>query len=85
MGLEIDESAILTRIGQKIAERRTALAMSQAKLAEMAEMNRSFLHGVENGTRNPSVITLIRVAAALGTTAADLVTITDGTKRTKRH
>ena len=82
---EIDESAILTGIGQKIVERRNALAMSQTKLAELAELNRSFLNGVENGTRNPSVITLIRVAAALGTTAADLVTITDKSKRTKKH
>ncbi len=83
MGIELDEPSILAAIGWNIYNRRGELAMSQTDLAGIAGINRSFLNGLENGKRNPSVLTLIRLAAALETTAADLITLTDKPKRTK--
>jgi transcriptional regulator with XRE-family HTH domain len=74
---ELDDTAILTAIGWNIYQRRMSKDLSQTDLAQVAGMNRSFLNGLENGKRNPSVLTLIRLAAVLGTTAADLITITD--------
>ena len=47
--------------------------MSQRGLATEAGLDRVFLRGIEDGTRKATVITLIRLATALDTTAADLL------------
>lgn len=45
---------ILKRVGAAIKARRTELGISQEKLAEMSEVDRSFICGVERGTNNVS-------------------------------
>jgi transcriptional regulator with XRE-family HTH domain len=47
--------------------------MSQEQLAAKAGLDRTYVSGVERGTRNPSLQTAERIARALGTTVAKLL------------
>ena len=52
-------------IGKLIRERRKALELSQEKLALKAEIDRTYLAGVEQGKRNISIKNLEKILAAL--------------------
>lgn len=52
---------------------RNVRGLTQAKLAEMAGISRSYLAGVECGNYNPSLETLNSIAKALGLEASDLI------------
>jgi len=70
---DLDELAIQAAVGANIAHRRATLGMSQAHLAAESGVNRPYLHGIEKGQKNPSLLVLVRLAAALNTTASQLV------------
>lgn len=59
-------------VGREIRRRREAKGWSQAKLAAAADMGVSGVSQIETGTRNPSAITLEKLAGALGLEVADL-------------
>ena len=46
---------ITEKVGSRIKELRRALELSQEKLALKAEVDRTYLAGVEQGKRNPSI------------------------------
>jgi transcriptional regulator with XRE-family HTH domain len=46
--------------------------LSQEDLADRAEIDRTYVSGIERGMRNPSLRVLIRVADGLGVTLATL-------------
>jgi transcriptional regulator with XRE-family HTH domain len=49
------------------------LGLSQEKLAAKAGVDRAFLSGIESGSRNPGILTVAKLAKALGVTAAKLM------------
>jgi transcriptional regulator with XRE-family HTH domain len=49
-----------------------AKGVSQEELAHLAKVHQTYLSGVELGKRNPSIVVLDRIAAALGLDIADL-------------
>ena len=49
----------------RIKEIRTQKSMSQLELSVKANMSQSFLASVEKGKKQPSVLTLLRIASAL--------------------
>jgi transcriptional regulator with XRE-family HTH domain len=51
--------------------------LSQEELAEAAGTDLTQVGGVERGVRNPSYTTLLRLAAALGTSVGELTTLAD--------
>ena len=51
--------------------------MSQENLALLAEVDRSYLGRVERGDNNVAVLTLIRIARALGLTLRQLIAKTE--------
>jgi transcriptional regulator with XRE-family HTH domain len=53
-------------VGRRVRTLRTAKEWSQERLAEEAGMHRTYMWGIEQGTRNPSLRHLSRLAAALG-------------------
>ena len=53
-------------LGRRVRALRTARAWSQEHLAEEAGMHRTYMWGIEQGTRNPSLRHLARLAEALG-------------------
>jgi len=56
-----------------IRQARTKQGVSQEKLALLAEIDRSYVGRVERGDNNVAVLTLLKLAHALGTSIADLM------------
>jgi transcriptional regulator with XRE-family HTH domain len=63
----------LTRFGLNVRRRREAIGLSQEALAEKADLDRTYISGIERGTRNPTILSAARVAAALKTSLAQLL------------
>ena len=59
-------------LGKRIRELRTNKGWSQERLADESGMHRSYMWGVEQGVRNPSLRNLARVADALEVSLSDL-------------
>jgi transcriptional regulator with XRE-family HTH domain len=60
------------RIGLNLQNARRERGFSQEELAHLAKVHQTYLSGVESGKRNPSVLVLHRIAAALGLDIEDL-------------
>lgn len=52
-------------VGNRIKELRSEMGLSQEKLALKAEIDRTYLAGVENGKRNISIKSLEKIIVAL--------------------
>jgi len=63
---------ILRRFGRNVRKRREDHEISQEALAEIADLDRTYIGGVERGERNATLGTMLRIAKALKTTVADL-------------
>lgn len=57
---------MLKRLGARIREVRKRQHLSQEELADRADIDRSYMSGIERGVRNVSVLNLSRIAKALG-------------------
>lgn len=62
----------LVSLGGEIRRLRMERCLSQETLALLAEVDRSYLGRVERGDNNAAVLTLVKIAKALGTTLAAL-------------
>lgn len=62
-----DFNMIIEDIGNRIKEIRNEKGISQEKLALKAELDRTYVAGVENGKRNPSIKSLEKIINALDT------------------
>jgi transcriptional regulator with XRE-family HTH domain len=58
--------------GQNVRNARLAANMSQEDLAFRAELDRTYVSGIERGVRNPTVAVIVQLASVLGIPAADL-------------
>ncbi|PRY97701.1 Xre family transcriptional regulator [Jezberella montanilacus] len=63
----------LVSIGETVRSVRTKQGLSQEGLALAAELDRSYMGGIERGEHNLTVINLIRVSGALGLTPSELL------------
>lgn len=61
------------KFGNKVKEIRLKNGLSQEKLANMAEIDRTYLPDVEKGKRNVSLIVADKIANALGMTLKELL------------
>jgi DNA-binding XRE family transcriptional regulator len=61
-------SATLPELGRNLRLVRTAAGLTQAALAKRSGMDRSYVGGLEAGQRNPTAVTLQRLAKVLGVT-----------------
>jgi transcriptional regulator with XRE-family HTH domain len=52
-------------VGQNVKRLRLAAKISQAELAERMGVDRAYVSGLEQGQRNPTVVTLWHIAKAL--------------------
>ena len=59
--------------GEVLRTKRKAMGLSQEKLALDVGLERTFVSMMERGQRQPSLTTMLKLAPALGCTAADLV------------
>ena len=60
-------------LGRKVKDLRHSLQMSQADLADDAEIRRALVSDIERGRANPTLDTIVRIAKALGVESADLL------------
>ena len=54
----------LIALGNRVREIRKSLGMTQENLAAKAELDRSYIGGIERGERNVSFLTLCRLAGS---------------------
>jgi transcriptional regulator with XRE-family HTH domain len=64
---------VLKQIGVRIKAERKTKDLSLKAVADAAEINRLYLSRVERGLENVSILTLVRIAGALGTSARNLL------------
>jgi transcriptional regulator with XRE-family HTH domain len=57
---------IKEKVGNRIRELRLEKKLSQEALANIAEIDRTYMTSVENGRRNISIETLEKILVALG-------------------
>lgn len=67
------EPAARKLIGGQVREMRQRHHWTIEHLAEVADVDRSYLAEIERGRRNPSISILLRVAAAVGCRVGDLI------------
>lgn len=53
-------------LAKEIKKRRNILNITQEQLADMAEIGLRTLKGIENGTGNPTITTINKLAEVLG-------------------
>jgi len=63
--MNIDCQNIKIAFGEKLRSIRTSKQLSQEKLAELADLDRTYISGVELGKRNISIVNICRLASAL--------------------
>jgi transcriptional regulator with XRE-family HTH domain len=71
-------------VREQIKQVRQQQGVSQLELSSRASLSQSFLANLENGKKQPSVLTLIRIAKALNVNPRDFFPITE-TKQTNTH
>lgn len=67
------EDEISLRTGRAVKQRREAAGLSLRDLAARSGISASMISDVERGTKSPTVTTVVRLAQALGVSAASLI------------
>lgn len=70
MGQNMD---VLERFGKRVREKRAALGLSQEAFADKAQLDRTYISGIERGKRNVSLRNIQAIAKALGISIAELM------------
>lgn len=61
------------KFGEKLKEIRLKKDLSQGDVARILDVHRSYISGLERGRRNPSLLTVHKVAKALGVSTNELL------------
>lgn len=56
----------LLKLGQRIRSKRESQGLTQYELAERANVDRNYIGMLERGERNPSYLSLQKIAGGLG-------------------
>ncbi len=62
-----------TQFSKMLREVRLKKNLSQGDIARILGVHRSYISGLERGRRNPSLLTVQKIAKALGVNAKDLI------------
>lgn len=68
-----EQNVYLKKVGLSIRQARKNKGLSQEALALVADLDRSYIGGVERGERNVSIINLKKIADALKVTIPQLL------------
>ncbi|HXE89160.1 MAG TPA: helix-turn-helix transcriptional regulator [Hyphomicrobiaceae bacterium] len=60
-------------VGGNVRRIRRKKGLTQEQLAEISGFSQQYISGLEQGRRNPTVVTLYELASALGVSHLDLV------------
>jgi transcriptional regulator with XRE-family HTH domain len=72
-GRRDDRATLLRRLGAALRQSRQQVGLSQPALAARTGLHPTYISQIEHGHRNLSVLSLVRIAAALGVTVATLL------------
>lgn len=70
----VDVSPELGILAENVKNLRKKKGFSQRQLGEYASISPAIISGIENGTGNPSVLAVCRLAEALDVSPGDLLT-----------
>ena len=62
----VDRPAAMAVLGSTVRRLRTNRGISQEELADRAGLHRTYISSIERGQRNPALVSIIRLAQALG-------------------
>ena len=80
-----EQSAALARaFGLAVREQRTRLGISQEQLGFAADLDRTYVSGIERGTRNPTLRILWQISKALKTAPSGLLQSAERSVRRSR-
>jgi transcriptional regulator with XRE-family HTH domain len=60
-------------VGRNVQRIRQKKGLTQEQLAEVSGFSQQYISGLEQGRRNPTVVTLYELACALGVSHLDLL------------
>ncbi|TLD68160.1 helix-turn-helix transcriptional regulator [Phragmitibacter flavus] len=63
---------VLSKFGIHVRNLRETQDLTQEQLAERAKLDITYISGIERGLRNPSLLSLLRLAKALGVSLKQL-------------
>jgi transcriptional regulator with XRE-family HTH domain len=61
------------KVGGNVRALRLQRGLSQEKLAGASDLDLTYIGGIERGRRNPSLLAMVRIAAALGVHPSELL------------
>ncbi len=67
------DSRLVEVFASRMREERRRLGISQEELAHRADLDRTYISGCERRLRNPSLVSVERIANALGIAASELL------------
>lgn len=70
---EQDKKKLLVLFGEGLRKIRTSSDLSQEELAERADVDRSYLGGIERGEHNLALINIVKISMALNIPAYKLL------------
>lgn len=73
----VADKIIIETFGRTLQEARKDKGWSQEKLAEMADLDRTYISSVERGHRNISIINIYKLAQALDVIPSSLLQNTE--------
>ena len=71
--MDQSRSQILKAFGYLIKQRRIQQGISQEELGFRANLDRTYISGLERGVRNPSLTALVSLAKGLGISVSSLL------------
>lgn len=61
------------KFGQRVRELRISTGYSQEKLAELSDLDRTYIPGIESGKRNVSIVVVAKIAKAFQISISELM------------
>lgn len=68
----MDNKEILLSFGQRVKSLRLQKGLSQEQLAMQADLDRTYISGIERGIRNVSLVNLCKLAKSLNIKVSEL-------------
>ena len=70
--LRMKKNPVLIALGKNVSELRNKKELTQEQLAERSGLDPSYISGIERGVRNPSVLSLARLAHGFEVSVSDV-------------
>lgn len=71
--MEKEKDIKLVQLGQRIRDVRVKKELTQSELAERSEVASNYIAMLERGERNPTYLTLLKIAQGCGVSICELV------------